>query len=277
MPIEPITVNGVTLSVLVDGPAGTEAPPVLLVHGWPDDHELWRHQIAALVAAGRRVIAPDLRGFGASDKPDGVEAYSLVHHFGDLLGLLDELGAPRVALVGHDWGAAIAWGMAALAPDRVERLCAISVGHPTSFAAAGWEQRRRSWYFWLFCHSMAEEVLPRDEWAALHMWGSNPDAGRHRALLERPGALTASLGIYRANVSPEQLFLGEPLALPAVACRTLGIWSDGDGALTEVQMAGSAEQVAGPWHYERIAGCGHFIPSEAPGQLTPLLLDFLAG
>jgi pimeloyl-ACP methyl ester carboxylesterase len=275
MPITRIDVAGTTLSVLVDGPDDSPHLPVLLLHGWPDDHDLWRHQIPVLVGTGRRVIAPDLRGFGASDKPDDVGAYNLAFHFADLLGLLDQLGVPRVALVGHDWGAGIAWGMAALAPDRVERLCAVSVGHPTSFANAGWEQRRRSWYFWLFCHSLAEQVLPRDDWAALHMWGSNPDAARHRALLERPGALTASLGIYRANVGPEQLFTGEPLALPAVQCRTLGIWSDGDGALTEVQMAASGELVTGPWHYERVAGCGHFIPSEAPDHLTPLLLEFL--
>ncbi len=269
-------VNGIRLNVLVDGPTDTDALPVLLLHGWPDDHHLWRYQIDALVASGRRVIAPDLRGFGESDKPAEVEAYGLIHHFTDLIALLDQLGAPRVQLVAHDWGAGIAWGFAALAPDRVERLCAVSVGHPGVFGDAGWEQRRRSWYFWLFSHPMAETVLPRDDWAALHMWGSNPDADRHRLLLERPGALTASLGIYRANVNPEAQFLGDRIALPNVQCPTLGVWSEGDGALTETQMIGSGAFVDGPWRYERIAGCGHFIPSELPQKFTPLLLEFLA-
>ena len=268
-------VNGIELSVLDEGPATGELP-VLLLHGWPDDHDLWRHQVPALVAAGHRVIAPDLRGFGASDKPADVAAYSLLEHFGDLIGLLDALDAPRVKLVGHDWGAALAWGLAALAPDRVERLCAISVGHPSAFAAAGLEQVRSSWYFWLFCHEIAESVIPRDDWVLLDAFGANPDHDRHRALLERPGALSASLGIYRANVSPEQRYAEQPLEIPPVACPTLGIWSDGDEALCEAQMTGSAAFATGPWRYERIAGWGHFVPSEAPEALNPLLFEFLA-
>lgn len=121
-----ITTNGITLHVLDEG----VGPPVVLLHGFPDSARLWRHQIGALVGAGRRVVAPDLRGFGESDRPTEVAAYRLSTVLADLIGLLDALGLDRVAVVGHDWGAGVAWLFAALHPERVERLAVLSVGHP---------------------------------------------------------------------------------------------------------------------------------------------------
>ena len=121
-----IETDGVGLDVTIEG----EGPPVLLLHGWPDTHELWEHQTKALVAAGYQVIAPDLRGFGASDKPEGVDAYNILSLAGDVLGVLDHLGLERAHVVGHDWGAALAWAIAAFMPDRVDHLACLSVGHP---------------------------------------------------------------------------------------------------------------------------------------------------
>jgi pimeloyl-ACP methyl ester carboxylesterase len=118
--------DGVELDVLDEG----EGPPVLLVHGFPDSSHLWRHQLPALTAAGLRVIAPDMRGFGASDRPADVAAYRLSRTVADLVAILDTLGVDRARVVGHDWGAAVAWLLAAIRPDRVERLVAMSVGHP---------------------------------------------------------------------------------------------------------------------------------------------------
>jgi pimeloyl-ACP methyl ester carboxylesterase len=266
-------VNGVRLHVRDEG----DGPAVVLLHGWPDSHRVWRNQVPALTAAGYRVIAPDLRGFGASDKPEGVDAYAIPHFLADVQALADALGLDRFALVGHDWGAAIAWAFAALIPDRVERLAAISVGHPTAFRDADFEQRRRSWYMQLFTHDVAEEVFPRDDWHLLRAFGACPDFDHYVTELSRPGALSASLGIYRANVAPDALFLGEPLVLPPVTMPVLGVWSSGDMALTESQMTRSAQFVTGPWRYERIEGCGHWVPLDAAERLNPLLLDFLAG
>src|SRR5215831_14963254 len=112
--------SGVGIEVADHG----QGRPIVLLHGWPDSGRMWRHQTAALVDAGFRVIVPDLRGFGASDAPSEVEAYGLAHLFGDLTVALDQLGVERTHVVGHDWGAALAWGMAALAPDRVDHLVA---------------------------------------------------------------------------------------------------------------------------------------------------------
>jgi pimeloyl-ACP methyl ester carboxylesterase len=268
-----IEVNGLRLNVLVEG----DGDPVVLLHGWPDSHRLWRRQIEMLVGAGRQVIAPDLRGFGESDKPEAIDQYAIPFLLADVQGIADALGIERFALVGHDWGAAVAWAFASLIPDRVERLAAISVGHPTAFRDADFEQRRRSWYMLLFTNPIAEEVFPRDNWKMLHAFGSCPDFDQYVEDLSRPGALSASLGIYRANVPPEALLLGDPLQLPPVPVPVLGVWSGGDMALTEAQMVRSKEYVSGPWRYERIEGAGHWIPIEAADRLNPILLEFLSG
>ena len=266
-----VEVNGIGIEVDDRG----EGPPVVLLHGWPDSHELWRHQVEALTAAGFRTIAPDLRGFGASDRPDEVEAYGLPLIIGDVLGVLDHLGVQRAHVVGHDWGAAVSWLLATLAPDRVDHLAALSVGHMASFASAGLEQREKSWYMLLFqFKGVAEEWLSKDGWQNFREWGDHPDADKVVADLERPGALTASLNWYRANVPPESL-TADRMELPPVQAPTMGVWSSGDMALTEQQMTGSKEFVAGSWRYERIEGANHWMQLAATKEVNELLLDFL--
>src|SRR5215213_10078726 len=122
--------DGIELDVLDEG----SGPAVLLVHGFPDSSHVWRHQVPALVGAGLRVIAPDLRGFGASDRPERIEDYRISRSVADLLAVLDELDAERARVAGHDFGAVVGWLLAALHPQRVERLVAMSVGHPRAAA-----------------------------------------------------------------------------------------------------------------------------------------------
>jgi pimeloyl-ACP methyl ester carboxylesterase len=251
--------------------------PVVLLHGWPDTGELWAHQSATLAANGYRAIAPDLRGFGASSKPADVAAYTVPAHVGDVVGLLDALHIPRAHLVGHDWGAAIAWMTAAFAPDRVASVAALSVGHPLSFRAAGWRQRQLSWYMLLFqFRDVAEQWLSADDFRNLREWSAHPRIDAVVDRLAEPGALTASLGVYRANMSPESL-VAPPPELPPVRAPAMGVWSSGDLALTEESMVDSAKFVAGPWRYERIGGAGHWLPLEAADRLDALLLDHLGG
>ena len=271
-----IGVAGIELEVQVEEPADQrEAPAVLLLHGWPDSHRLWRHQVPALTAAGFRTIAPDLRGFGASDRPEDVAAYGFAHILGDVVRVLDHLGIERAHVVGHDWGAAVAWAFGAIFPDRVDHLVALSVGHPAAFRAAGFPQREKSWYMLLFqFEGVAERWLSDDDYANLRSWSRHPDLEAVIADLSRPGALTASLNWYRANLPPAALV--EPaLEVPPVARPTMGIWSKDDMALVEENMTGSAAHVTAEWRYERIDGAGHWIPLEAPDELTALLLDFL--
>ena len=271
-----IGVNDIELEVQVAEPAGDPgAPAVLLLHGWPDSHRLWRNQVPALTAAGFRAVAPDLRGFGDSDRPEDVAAYGLAHILGDVVGVLDHLGIERAHVVGHDWGAAVAWALAAFLPDRVDHLVALSVGHPAAFGAAGLPQREKSWYMLLFqFEGVAERWLSDDDYANFRSWGRHPDTEGAIADLSRPGALTASLNWYRANLPPVTLV--EPaLEVPPVARPTMGLWSKGDMALVEENVTGSAAHVTAQWRYERIDDAGHWIPLEAPDELTALLLDFL--
>jgi pimeloyl-ACP methyl ester carboxylesterase len=115
--------NGIRLNIAEQG----EGPPVLLCHGFPESWYSWRHQIGALAAAGFRAVAPDMRGYGKSDRPDAIDQYTIFHLVGDLVGLLDALEVPTAVIVGHDWGATIAWQAARLRPDRFRAVAALSV------------------------------------------------------------------------------------------------------------------------------------------------------
>lgn len=268
-----VDAGGVGINVEVTGSDGGR--PVLLLHGFPDSGRLWRNQVPMLAEAGFRVVAPDLRGYGGSDKPADVDAYNMLHLVGDVLAVLDHLGIDSAAVVGHDWGAALSWGLASMAPQRVERLVALSVGHPAAFRSAGLEQQQRSWYMLLFqFEGVAERWLSKDGWAAFREWSQHPDADGVIADLERDGSLTPGLSWYRANV-PATSWVEPPMELPPVQAPTMGVWSSGDFALTETQMVASATQCAGEFRYERVEGAGHWMQLEAPDEVNRLLLDFL--
>jgi pimeloyl-ACP methyl ester carboxylesterase len=263
--------DGVTLAVLDEG----EGTPVLLLHGFPDSSDVWRKQVPALVGAGFRVVAPDLRGFGESERPEEVDAYRMTHSVADVVAVLDALGLERAHVVGHDWGAGLAWVTAALVPDRVDRLAVLSVGHPNAGREPTVAQREKSWYMLLFeFEGVAEELLSRDDWKLAREWlRGDGDVDRVLAGLSRPGALTAALNWYRAN-SVLRFQVGGR-ALPPVAAPTLGIWSDGDNYLLEEGMLRSAEHVTGPWRYERVEGASHWLQLDAPHRVNELLIEFL--
>ena len=263
--------NGVGIQYEVTG----EGRPVLLLHGFPDSGRLWRNQVPALAEAGYKVIVPDQRGYGKSDKPAEVEAYNILYLAGDVGAVLDDAGVDRVHVVGHDWGAAVAWAIGAMVPDRVDHLVTLSVGHPSTFRGDDFEQTEKSWYMLLFQFpGVAEQWLSNDGWANFRRWGRHPDTDGVIAELEADGSLTPGLNWYRANIPPES-YLGPAIELPPVQAPTMGVWSTGDFALTEGQMTRSAGNVKGPWRYERIEGPGHWMQLEAPDKVNRLLLDFL--
>jgi len=263
--------SGVGIEYEVTG----DGAPVVLLHGFPDSGRLWRHQVPALAEAGFQVIVPDLRGFGRSDKPPEVADYRRELLVDDVLAVMSGAGAERAHVVGHDWGASVAWATALTAGDRVDHLVVMSVGHPASFARAGIAQYEKSWYMLLFQFpGIAEQWLSADDWANLRAWARHPDADGVIAELETEGALTAGLNYYRANVPPES-YLRSRRAMPPVQAPTMGMWSSGDPFLIEAQMAGSAEHVAGAWRYERLEGPGHWMQLDAPAAVNELLVDFL--
>ena len=264
-------VNGVGIEFEVAG----EGRPVVLIHGFPDTGRLWRHQVPALVDAGFQVIVPTMRGYGASDKPAEIADYNIAFLAGDVIGILDQLGIERAHVVGHDWGATVAWVLAIMAAPRVDHLSVLSVGNPATFTQAGLEQREKSWYMLLFQYEgIAEQWLSNNEWANFREWMAHPDTDAVIKELEADGSLTPALHWYRANLTPTA-FVAPPLELPPVVAPTMGIWSSGDRHLVEAQMTLSAETVSGPWRYERIEGAGHHMQLDAPEAVNALLLDFL--
>jgi pimeloyl-ACP methyl ester carboxylesterase len=270
-----VEANGLGFEVADEG-AG---PPVVLLHGYPDTHDLWRHQVAALTGAGFRTIAPDMRGRGRSDRPPEVSDYGLQKIVADVTGIMDALGVERAHVVGHDWGAAVAWLVAMLAPKRVDHLVVVSVGAPGAAGLPTLEDLQKAWYRILFQISgVSEDLVQRNDWYLMRemLQGGGEDFDVYIANLSPPGALTAALNWYRANLPLERLIpAGAGPQFPAVAAPTMGVFGTGDLYLTEAAMVNSKSKVSGPWRYERLEGVGHFIPLEAAHQLNTLLLDFL--
>ncbi len=269
--VDSLTVRSgdINLLVNVDG----EGPTILLLHGWPDTSALWDEVAPQLIEAGFRIAVPDLRGCGRSDKPRDVESYRMHHLVGDVIAVVDALGGEKVTLVGHDWGAALAWIVATFRADLVERLVVLSVGHPTALYGAGITQQVKSWYMLLFQFEGAGEAfLRKNDYEALRRWSGHPRADSVIEELERDGQMTTHLLWYRANVAPNA-FVVPPPALPSVEVPVLGIWSSGDFALTEHQMTNSGDYCANGFRYVRVEG-GHWIPIDEPTTVSREIVAF---
>lgn len=265
---EKISVNGMEMHVVIEG----TGPDVLLLHGFPDSHAIWREQIPALVAAGYRVIAPDLRGFGQSEMSPRVADYRIDNLVMDVACLLDALGIERVRLVAHDWGAAIGWQFAIHHQHRVERYAALSVGHLTCYATGGLMQKIKGYYIALFqLRGFAEWLFTVWDWALFKRFTRAPHEYPHwRVAMAPPGRLTAGMNYYRANPG-----LLSPVHRGFVNVPVMGIYSTRDIALVENQMVRSEAYCKAGWRYERLEGVGHWMTTEAPERVNPLLLDFL--
>ena len=282
MTTERLKVGDVRLSVTSAG----DGEPVVLLHGFPEISYSWRHQLPALAGAGARAFAPDLRGYGDSDRPSEVEAYALRALVGDIVGLLDAIGADSAHLVGHDWGGSIAWVLASRAPERVRSLTILNSPHPVASAEARQlpEQQQRSWYMLLFQFTgVAEAWLSGDDFANLRRFVFDTAAPgvfreqeqeRFVAALRRDGALTAALNYYRANIPPAS-WLRPPPDLPPIEVPTMIIWGEADAYMSPILLERSATKVAAPLRIERLPGVSHWVQQEAPETVNQLLIDFL--
>jgi len=261
-------VNGLRMHYVSAG----EGPTVILMHGFPDTHEIWRHQIPALAQAGYRVIAPDMRGYGKTDAPASTEAYAMRFLCGDIVGLMDVLGVEKATIIGHDWGGVVGWHLCMHAPQRFARFVAMSTGHPAAIASAGVTQQMRFWYILGFLMPVvAEHAIRANDWFFLRQMTRRPDQlAIWRAALEPEGRLTAALNYYRANIK-----LGQPGRWRPVEIPVMGVWSDRDPALGEKQMVDSAQHCHAGFRYEVLGGAGHWMQLSATERLNALLLDFL--
>ncbi|SNR89904.1 Pimeloyl-ACP methyl ester carboxylesterase [Geodermatophilus saharensis] len=269
-----VDVGDLTFDVRADGPE--DGRPVLLLHGFPETSLSWAAVQPRLTEAGLRSYAVDQLGYSPGARPQEVDAYALTNLAQVTADLMTAMGAPVADVVGHDWGANVAWGLAAWPSDRVRSLTAVSVPHPTAFTMA-WrsdpEQKERSSYIRLFWQEgKAEEVLLADGARRLRrMYGDavDPEAvEEYVAVLSAPGALTAALNWYRAMSS------ATPVA--DVAVPTTFVWSDADIAIGRIAAEGCSAHVSADYRFVELPGVSHWIPEEAPDALAAAILDRIA-
>jgi pimeloyl-ACP methyl ester carboxylesterase len=282
-----LAAGGLGFRCLADGPV--DGPLVLLLHGFPEGAEAWSAQLPALAAAGYRAVALDMRGYGGSDCPDGLDAYAMAELRSDVAGALDALDAERCHLVGHDWGALVGWSFASYRGDRLVTWSALSVGHPDAFAGAIAEdedQARRSAYIGLFRDvDRAERVLLEDgmrRLRALYRVGPTPDAipsatvDAYLRVFAQPGRLRAGLSYYAANLNREAAAASPPAPHPVQVPSQL-LWGDADPAVGRAPTERTAALVAGEYRLRVLAGAGHWLASERPEEVTRLLLEWFRG
>ena len=280
-----LDVGEVRLAISEEGDPSGE--PVILLHGFPEISHSWRRQLPALADAGYHAVAPDLRGYGDSDRPPAVDDYLAPKLVGDIAGLIRALGHESAHIVGHDWGGGLAWGLAGNLPSAVRSLTILNA--PVGVVSARLRredpaQRAKSWYMLLFQFpGVAETWLSADDFANLSAFvfetaapGTFPPQERevYIAALRRDGALTAALNYYRANMPPAS-WLRDPPDPPPVAAPTMIIWGEADAYMDPILLERSAATVTGPLRIERLPGVSHWVQQEAPDRVNELLIDFL--
>ncbi|WP_410811353.1 alpha/beta fold hydrolase [Micromonospora sp. 067-2] len=272
-----IDARGLTFEVHTGGPSG--GAPVLLLHGFPQHSGEWDEVAPVLHAAGLRTYALDQRGYSPGARTAAVADYRIPELVADVVAVLDALGLDAVHLVGHDWGAIVAWAVAARHPERVRTLTAVSVPHPAAMAhalATDGQQKARSSYIALFRKpDKAEKVLLALNATALRkLLGGVGDASRvnrYADPMREPGALTAALNWYRAMSRADLAGVG-PVAVP-----TTYVWSDRDIAIGRTAAEACAANVTGDYRLIELRGVSHWIPDAAPGPLAEAILARVAG
>ena len=275
-------VDGVDLHVVA---AGDPADPlVVLLHGFPEFWYEWRAYVEPLVDAGYRVLVPDQRGYNRSDKPAGIDAYRMGRLSADVVELVESEGRDAAHVVGHDWGAAVAWDAALRYPEAVDRLGIVNVPHPTVFERVLKTRPRqllKSWYMFYFqLPGLPEWNVRRTEYdllAATMRRGARPgtfsatDFERYRAAWAEEGALTAMINWYRALFRRRDDPPRERVAAP-----TLVLWGENDQALVP-EFAPKSVAYCDDGRLERFPDATHWLPHEEPDRVAELLIDHLGG
>ena len=276
--------NGIRIHYVAAG----EGPLVVLLHGFPQFWYAWRHQIPAL-AARYRVVAPDLRGYGDTDKPPRVADYRTGVLAADVAGLVKALGYEKAHVVGHDWGGGVAWMTATVEPQVVDKLAVLNCPHPLVFAKAlrsNLRQLARSWYVFFFQIPWLPEAIFRlapqqfvermfRRMAVRKDTFSDEDLRQFRQALEKPGAMTAAINYYRAtfrNVGAMRELERSP---KKIAAPTLLIWAENDVALGKELTYGMEPLFSASFRVEYVPQCSPWVNEEQPELVNRLLLQFL--
>jgi pimeloyl-ACP methyl ester carboxylesterase len=278
---EYIAGDGVNLHVVTAG----RGPPVILLHGFPENWRSWRHQIPTLTAAGFSVFVPDMRGYNLSSKPAKKDSYELNHLLADIVALVNATGYSRAHIVGHDWGGVVAWAFAERYPGLTDKLVIMNAPHMKIYLEKIRRSRQilKSWYMLFFqLPYFPEFALSAGNFRVIRrMFRSGPanreafsgeDIEEYIAALSVPGALTAALNYYRANitVSNARRFANwRPINAEALV-----IWGELDPALS-VELLNGLQKMVPRVHIHRIPRSSHWVQNEAPGEVNQVLLRFL--
>ena len=272
--------NGaIQLHAVASGP--TDGPVAVLLHGFPEFWYAWHRQIEPLASAGFRVIVPDQRGYNLSSKPRGTANYALSHLTSDILAIANQLNAEKIFLAGHDWGAAVAWSVALLHPQRVARLAILNVPHPSvmrRYLAANRRQLRRSWYMFFF----QLPFLPEATFTAFNYrlgirslvrssregTFSPDDLALYRAAWSQPHALTSMINWYRAAFRYRTRFPDSTVHVP-----TRILWGERDAFLL-TDMAHDSLRYCDSAELYTFANASHWLQHEEHARVSELLVDF---
>jgi pimeloyl-ACP methyl ester carboxylesterase len=264
---------------------------VLLLHGFPECWYSWRHQLPVL---GERyhVVAPDMRGYNLSDKPARVEDYQINYLVDDVLGLIKYFGKDQASIVAHDWGAGVAWALAQRHPEAVSKLAALQVPMPAAWRAnMTFAQLRKSWYMFFFQLPRLPELWMRanDFRKVAEMYRttavraetfSDQDIAIYKEALKQPGALTASLNYYRANVFRSLKRGGVETPKDnngRIRVPTLFSYGEHDMAVLPSTVRDLGRFIAAPYRELRLPDSGHWVQNEAVAEVNKALLEFLGG
>ena len=280
-----LNINGIALHVVLAGPPSGK--PLIFLHGFPEFWFAWRRQIDHFVSSGYRVIIPDQRGYNLSDKPAGIANYSIDLLARDVVGVLDNVAGSKAFPVGHDWGAAVSWYLAARYSDRIHRTAMLSVPHPRVFInnlIMNPAQLRKSWYMFLFqLPWLPEFIVRRRDWALLVRalrdtsapgLFSDSDLEQYKESWARKGALTAMVNSYRAALlRPSKLALDRGSS--RVKLPVLLIWGKNDQFAVEA-MARESLQYCDNGHLEFFESATHWVQHEEAANVNNLLSQFFA-
>jgi pimeloyl-ACP methyl ester carboxylesterase len=268
--------------------AGSGDRLALFLHGFPELGFSWRSQLPLLAELGYRAWAPDLRGYGKSDRPQGLSEYAIETLMDDVAGLIDASGARETLLIAHDWGGVIAWYFALRRIRPLERLVVMNLPHPALFergVRSGWRQRLRSWYVLFFQIPWLPERLFRMRRASAvteAFRGMAVDKSRfpeevldvyRRAALE-PGALTAMINYYRALVRGGGARRQTSLGFPRIDLETLMIWGEQDRALG-VELTYGTEAYVPNLTVKYLPHASHWVQQDAPDEVNAILREWL--
>jgi pimeloyl-ACP methyl ester carboxylesterase len=261
-----------------------DGPLIVLLHGFPEFWFGWRLQIEPLAAAGFRVVAPDMRGYNLSSRPDDVEAYESDKLAADIRALILERGAESALLVGHDWGGTVAWATAMYHPEVVDRLAILNAAHPRKLSQGLHhpDQLRRSWYFFFFAlPELPEAVVHANHWHFFRhfLHDARPpytpeEIDRYVEAWSQPGAATGMINYYRSSVRQSQKQAEE--ALRPIQAPTLIIWGQRDDYLRPELAEPDHDDVPNLDRVERLPDASHWVHHDEAERVTRLLIDFFA-